>query len=498
MAVTVRNHPELIANLRDYNGIAAFTDGSIPAVLPYLIPYTVETGNSKEAKAAWANRRARLYNVNELAPALAIHAGHLAQKTAIDGLPEDEQIKAIQADVTGYGQNAVEFSREILELYMRDGRVGVLVDRSAAVADTAAEAKASGERSYQVLYEAKQIRSWKYFTAGPRKGLLSEVILDEPSWFDERGTEYAQLRRYTLEESGNFKYELLRAKDKNGLPLDPNAPNKEVLYDIVPDQSFDGALEYIPFYIWGCGPRESYLREIWELNAARMNLSSIKSNINYNQGFQRNAAAGAKPAELEKAGESLIWILSNENAKFFTIQAGDPAAIEKEEAVLKNEINRRRKFEFNQLADDTRQQQSAESKEKDMVARIGIYDQTLDTLEMLLVKIWTAHLDYEGKSGAAVKVKIERDYGLDDELATSLELHTTFAEAQTIGAREVQKAVIRTRISKLRLIPKDGQSDDDLRKELFDDIEAAEPETLGSALSGLSAARRPSLGEVVQ
>lgn len=475
MAVTVRNHPELLANLDDYKGIAAFTDGRKSAVSSYLIPYIIELGDDPAAKSALANRLSRLYNVNECAPALAIHGGHLAQLTTINGLPDNDQFKKIREDVTGYGHTDIEFQREVLEKYMRDGRVGVLVDRPDAVAESAADARTANERAYLVMYEAREIRYWNHFTSGPRKGYLKDLVLNEPShWVGT--SEYAQLRRYTLEETGMFTYQLLRARDSKGLQYEAKA---EATFDVVEEKP--GALEYIPFFLWGCGPDESYLKEIWELNAARMNLSSIKSNINYNQAFQRNAAVGVDDGELEKAGESLVWRFKNENAKIFTIPAGDPVAIEKEEAKLANEINRRRKFEFNQLADDTRNVQSAESKAKDMVARVGIYNQTLDSLEELQKRIWSAVADYEGSEGVEIEVKIERDYGLDDEQATSLELHTAFTEAQSLGAKEVQKAILRTRLAKLRLVPKPDESVDEMRDRLNEDIEASGAEPEGTA-----------------
>lgn len=471
------NHPELLSNISQYEGIAAFTDGRKDAVAGYLIRYSTESVDTEAGRAAYANRLARLYNVNHCAPYLTIHRGHLAQKISISGVPQNETFETLLADSTGFGDSAVEFARQLLEDRMRDGRVGVLVDGPASVSASKAEAVANRERSYQVKYTAAAIRDWDYFYTGVRKGALRRVVLDEPPFINAKGEKLARLRRYSIGETGPFICEILQAQDGKGLA--PNA-HGDAQYDIV--EVIPGSLDYIPFFIWGKGSQESFLKEVWELNAALMNLTSVKSNINYNQGFQRNAAVGVEQSEVSKAGEHLIWVFANPEANIITVPAGDPTAIENEESRLKNEINRRGKFEFNQLADDTRQVQSAESKEKDMIARKGVYDIILDEQKELLEKIWQAHLDYESETGV-VEVTIERDYGLEDDTVALAELSAADLAAQRLGAREVQKAILRTRISKLRLVPQEGESEEEMRKRLFDDIESAEPEAFGSAVS---------------
>jgi hypothetical protein len=211
------------------------------------------------------------------------------------------------------------------------------------------------------------------------------------------------------------------------------------------------------------------------LNKAIMNLGSVKSNCNYAQGFQRSFVTGASEDELKYTGESLLTLLKNEAARVFTIDAGNPQAIENEEAKLINECNRRAKFEYNQLADDSRQVQSAESKAKDLIARVGIYNYTLDLLETALEAIYTIHADFEGIRGAEISVSIARDYGLEDEAAEMQELSEVFAQARELGATEVQKAILRTRIRKIKLIPKaeEKQTEEDMYSELDADIESS-------------------------
>jgi len=477
MAIILKNHPELVSNYSTYRGIADFVDGSKSRVSGYLIRYQTESPTTPQGNQAFSNRLDRLYNVNYCEPYLTLHLGHLSQKIFIS--PADsEALAVIKSDCTGYGQDYLEVAREMLWYYMRDGMVGVLVERDPDVAPTIELAQEANERSYQVVYQAKNIRNWSHFEDGRFKGKLKELLLDAPAWSDKSGT-FPQIHRYQMSEMGAVTYELLRSRDQSGLSISRNA---QAEFDVIEFGALE--LEEIPFVFFGSGPDESYLKSVWELNIALLNQTSILSNCNYNQGFQRSFVAGASEEEVKLAGEFLISLLSNPDATIHTIPAGLPEATAQEIAVTKNELNRRAKFEFNQLADDTRQVQSAESKEKDMRGRVGIYNYTLDLLEKRLTKIYQLHSIYEGEDPEAVSVVISRDYGLEDETLLQQDLSEVFAQARELGALEVQKAVLRTRIRRLKLVPKPDQTEADMLAELDGEIETA----TGKQESGLASA----------
>lgn len=483
MAEDIQNHPELVDAAYYYELYRNFAKGKRRHVEKYVFPYLTEDESTKEGRMAFASRLNRTPYVNRIKRFLRIHRGHLSQKITVSGA-ESERMKAILEDVDGSGNNYTRFARKFLDDYMRDGRVGVLVDRTSSPGETGADASASKEKSYQVKYSATQIHDWEYFADGPKKGQLRRVILDEPSAKTAKGLK-AQLRRYSVGELPSDKVvcEILQAADEKGL----GTGIEKISYAVV--QSIPMGLTEIPFVIMGCGYEDSFIEDIAEPSVYLLNIGSVKSNINYNQGFKRNFAIGCEAEELTKAGESLITRIANENAHIMTLEAGDPVAIANEEARVLNEINRLGLFERNQLADDTRQVQSAESKEKDMIARQQIYSDTMDLLDETLTKLFKFHAIFESESEKEVSVTIERDFGLDNEAATQAEEMQVFSMARELQAREVQKAILRSRIKRLNLVPKPEQSVDDMHKELAEDIEASGP---------VEPAERPSLGALFQ
>lgn len=476
MAIKIQNHPELVRWFEHYDGIERFVRGSVEAVVDFIIPYVTEEKGA-EGAAALANRKRRLYVPIKIGKFLSTHSGHLAQKIAPENLPTNETFKEIDRNVDRFGTSALKFARDNLWYRMRDGRVGILVDRDQQVSETKEGATQNKERSYRVRYEATQIRYWRRFYSGARAGQLREVVLDEPSITIGADT-FARLRRYTIDETGPFRCEILQAKDAKGL-----APNdkSEAEFDVI--LPMEGTLERIPFVLWGCGPEESFLWDCWEQAKALLNLCSVMGSINHNQGFQRVVVFGGNPDDFKKAGENLMTVTPDDKGHIEVIQAGDPTSLERQEARLKNECERNGLFETRQLSDDTRQVQSADSKREDRKARLKIYGDIIDEQEAAEKECWQLHAMFEGESAPEkITVRIERDFGLDDEEMTELELTTLDTQAQRLGAEEVCKAVLRTRVAKARLAPKQAQKPEDLQKELMDDIDAAQPNQ-GTALT---------------
>lgn len=486
MGIKVINHPEFVENYPYYDLFDDFSDGSVSRVSKYLTRYQTEAPNTLQGDRAYQNRLSRLYNVNRCKPYLILHRGHLAQNIAIEGL-KGQRFEEILADVTRYRVNAQTMARRMLWNYMKNGRLGVLVDRQRSTSQSALGAREAGERSYQVLYSAQDIRYWSFHESGPQMGELKELVLMDKPRIDGDKV-YPRLRRFELPAgAANYRWMILEAKPEKGL----GTSNAAADYDFV-DGDF-GGIDVIPFYLWGCGREDSFLVDIAELNKADMNIGSVESNINHHQGFQRSYAVGATAAEIEKTGEQIISVIEDPNAKLFTISAGDPSAIQSERARIINEINRRGKFEFNQLADDTRQVQSAESKSKDMQARKGIYDNVTDELQDALKFIYGLHAKFEEEPADKLSVTVSRDYGLEDETAVTQEETLTFNQARELGATEVQRAILRTRVARLRLKPKPNEDEKKMAEELAADIEASAAEG-----SNLASSNRPPLGALFQ
>lgn len=472
MAETIRNHPDLVDAAESYQLYRDFTDGRKKVVAKYLVPYLTESSPTPQASKAFANRLRRAYNINQCRPYLRIHRGHLSQKIEVKGFDGEVQERILK-DVSGTRKSLKQFSTDVLWHYMRDGRVGVLVDREPGTEKTKAKAKAAGERSYQVLYDATEIHYWEHWETGPNRGKLKTLILKEPDHVTEK-RRYPQLRRFQLPEKGNFIWQKLRSTNQTGLGLGA----AEAQYEIKDEG--EGPFDEIPFFILGCGPDDSFLSDISPLNEAAFNKRSVKDNVNHNQGFQRNFAIGAKEDELKAAGESLITRIGSADARIMSLPAGEPTALENEEKKLDREIDRRGKMEFNNLSEDTRQVQAANSRALDMRAKIALYDETLEMLEEALERLFTFHMLYETGQPGTVDVTIARDYGLEDEAELRAEEQQVFNWARELQARKVQQAIVRSRLPRLRLIPKEGQTKEEMMAELREELEQEAP--AGSSL----------------
>lgn len=475
--IVLHNHPEYSEHAETYSNISDFEDGSANRVKKHLRAHASEVDGSDEGKKNFQIRQERLYNQNFCSPYLFLHWAHMSQPMAVTGIDASEQLQAIAADATGYGEDYVQTSRNRLWHYMRHGRIGTLVDGPETIAPDKADAKAAGERSYQVLYEATLIRDWRRFDRGARKGKLSRLVLQQNNTREKDGKLYSVFREFVQppEKDALFTYRDLRSKEPIGAKGYVNDEGGIPCVELLPFT--EGGLPYIPFVIMGEGPDESFIKDVWPLNFAHLNLSSVLSHIIYNQGFQRSIFAGIAKEEIAKMCEWAVTVVSNPGAQVFTIPPGDPAACFQELERLERQIHRRAKFEFNQLSDDTRQVQSADSKAKDLIAQKAIYDNTLDTLTAVELKIWSMHADFENfKSKDAIGVSIEREYGIDDQTVEQAEEREIFEMARELGVTELLKEVLKLKVAKQKFIP--GAEDAtaaDVRTRLFEQIDAADP-----------------------
>lgn len=480
MEVKFRFSKDLQLNNEKYTLLNKLTDGDMSFLKGQLLRYATEKGAL--GNAIYASRQERLYYVNFCEPYLTVHRGHLNQEIKITGAEDNEVFSLIKADVTGYGKDYQRMALDMIWEYIKSGLCGVLVDRTKTPAINLADAKEKKERSYQVLYYAQDIYSYKYFDEGSRKGKLQELILADKI---EEDKIYA--KRYYFNQREQVVIQDIYFEGKT-LP--------DITKEAVFKANSEGEIlqiQEIPFVFFGSGAEESFLHAYYNLNLAHMNLKSVLSNVNYNQGFQRSFVLGAKAEEVKNIGEYLINLISNPDANVLTIPSGSPDAIEKEIDKLEKQMHRYGKFEFNQLADDTRQVQSSESKAKDMIARVGIYDTVINELEKALEQIYKLHFAYENIT-EDLTVEITREYHLEDAQEEVQLLTLAFSQAREVGAVEVQKDILKALILKLRLPMRDEDGGDrDLQlQRLFDSIDSA------SVATSLSSVNRPGIGSFFQ
>lgn len=466
--LTIHDHPHLVENRETYCAISEFVEGKREVVVTskYVDPYQTEE-DPTHGPRAYANRLRRTYFTPYTRPYLEVHRAHLSQLLTVTGA-DSERMAAILADGSGEEEKAEALARRRLWLYLQHGRVATLVEGPTAVAKGADEAREAGERSYQVIYEAREIKNWRRFKRGPRRGQLAEVVLFTGTRTDEDGRVFEILRRYAYVDDGDV-YVIQDLESSEGhKPGEKAGTRYRVTTETV------GALSRIPVVIWGAGPEETMARDLYSLNRAHLNLSSVRTSVNYNQGFQRAFVAGATPEEIEKVGEGIVNTLREIDAKVHLIPAGDPVATEKEIADIKQHIRRIGLMEHNQLNDDTREVQSAESKAADRRARLDWYHTVLDKQEEIETAIYRLHAEYEGENPEEISVSIARDFGLEDPDSILARDAMTNSLARELGVHEVQKEVLKTRVSEMTVIPGEGQSADERRVELVQLVDQAE------------------------
>lgn len=473
--IKLKYHDELKENFQLYEMFEDFTKGFNKDVKKYLVKYATEKPDTLAARKAFASREERLYNINSCDPYLTIHLGHLSQPVDIK-LPEgqdDEFLQSILADATQYGETFKEVFRDLLWYYLRDGKVGLLVDKEPMPENlTEAQAKSYNLRSYQVLYEATQIRNYEHHHSGALKGKLKFVDLCA-GYEEENDSTFEIVTRFELAETAKsyIVKKLKSTKKASEVSLTDEVEFTQVGGDI------PGALPEIPFILFGTGAEDSFISSIVELNKATLNDRSVKGNINYHQGFKKTYVTGAKPEEVKKTGESIITALQNENANVLSIDAGEPTGIENQIKDIENNINRRGKIENNQLADDTKQVQSADSKTKDVLAKMKVYDYILDYFEMRLKKAFQFHCLFDvGLTFdiTNISVSIARDYNLEDTQAETAEDLATFSMARELQATLVMKMILKKRVQNLKIIPDAELTKEETLQALIEDIDNAE------------------------
>lgn len=491
-------HPQFRRDLPAWLQINDFVDGSFDAVSKYLFRYSTEEVNSSKARASYHSRLQRLNNDNLCDPILSIHLAHLSQQITFGGL-DSEKFQTIIADANGAGQSAPEMVRSYLWEYLKLGMIGILVD---APADPNL-----AKPSYQVMYPATHIRDYRRFTDGENKGEFRLVLLQDEDFRDDEGKSYERMRLIEFTDDSEFPvYTIYQSKEeKNIFDLADESRDLAGLiwkwdfldreYDVIEEGSL--SIPVIPFEIIGSGLSDSTIKDVYCDNKIILNKQSAKDNILYYQAFQRLLGAGLTPEEVASWNESIICTTTSPDAKVQVIESANPQALSEDIANMKSRAMRKGLLQHNQLIDDTRQVQSAESKEKDMKARSKYYDFVLEAFERSLSRIFAFHALFESETPESIAIKIARDYGLDSGDTQQSQDALIYSQAGTFGAREVQAEILKKHVSRMQIIGKDGQSEEERRKELLDSIDAAKSTQVSSPLNnGGFQFQRPTLAQL--
>lgn len=503
--VHIQNHPELNDALSTYDKIEDFLSGDIKRVKKHLIPYPLESGIGQAAATSegalhFSLRGQRAYHKPIQGPALEIHKGHLDQSVNWKGWPDD--LDYILEDVTGLDKPAEDFLLDMISERLSLGRVGVLVDGPQIEnRGTSADDKIEGNRSYQILYKAYQIKFWKFETRGELRGKLTNLVLTDKPEYTEDGKSIQKLRRFFFEPGAeNFTFQVLReleiseedTKKTGNAAKKVNEPDR---WEVIEEGQSE--LKEIPFVMWGDGLCDSLFKETWQLESASFNLNSVVSNVIYKQGMDRTYLFGAKDGEAKSVNESQIVRISNPDGKVVNITPVAPEAAFTEIKLVDSRAQRIAMLQHNQLLDDTRQVQSAESKEKDMKGRERYYEKTIEQVERKLNRIYRFHLLFEGKDSLieGLAITLGRDFGLTSEDTEIKERNSLALMAKTGGVTSVYKEVLKTAVSRTTFtVTSVDDSLEELKDRLYQDIDNMKDFNSGPT-GGLLSAQRPSIAD---
>ena len=470
--------PQVRKNIRFYeraNSLVSYQEHD-EVIGEFLQAYLTELTEEAKAKKVFAGRKERSYPITQAESILLQHQSTAAQDLTISGF-EGDVAEEILEDVSGYNVAYDEMFSDQLWNHFQFGHHGILVEGAEELSDNLQGARESGERSYQMLFDPRDIWRLKYHTSGIRKGEVSDVVLStEPEVDGDK--QYLTARRYISTSAGYEVYEL-RTKDTHSTTITKDQLGQGMEFEIVSQR--DGGVSRIPFVPFGMGPQDSALRVVVPLDIALLNRLSILSNINFNQGFERIFAIGVRDdKDFDRIGEYVINNLPP-GASVQSLAPGYPQSVFEEIKMIMHWAQRLGLLQYNQLMEDTRQVQSAESKAKDLAVRAKYYNDTLNRLERSLKQIYQLHAEYEGFNPDNIEVTIQRDFGLID---TELEFQKDaflFSIVGDFGAAgfEVKKAIANKYLGELRLPAKEGIDEAAYRKELAEGIFNAPYEKAG-------------------
>lgn len=473
--ITIFYHPDWLESREAWRRIADFVRGTTERVVNYLIKYPSEEEKGDGPARAWMSRRARCINENDVKPVKTVLMSHLSQRVNFGDLTKNDRMALILADVTRHRVPAQKMYKHLLSAYLDDGRVAVLVDAPPIIADNPVEAEARKERSYQVLYRACTIRSWSYFTDGPRVGQLSEIIVDAPPIVVGKKV-YESLKRFYFPKGGvaedePFARQILKGEELSQVKIDHEPKEFEIVSEA------NASVPVIPFVIIGEGLEESSMEMIAQYNFKLLNDRSACDNVYYKQNFQKIFTFGFTKDELKTLSENTIVNCSNPEGQVIAIPPGDAAGMNERIKGLETKLRRHGLKQMNQIVSDgSAQVQSADSKLLDMIALNEWCNEVAEDFEAALTEIYKLHALYENYA-EPIRITIPRDFGLDDKETERTNDQITYSQATDLDVLEIRKAILRKGVASLKnLVPeKKDEGEDETRQKLLDAVATAAP-----------------------
>lgn len=373
-------------------------------------------------KKQWRRRLEQLDYFNHTSSILNIHIANLSSQLISIEEPTDS-LQVVIDDATGYEVSLPDFIKECTRSYLLYGKVGILVDSERLVDEFS--------RPYLIRYDAPTILNWEMFKRGPNKGKFKLVTLAE-----EPIDGLNIVRDIYINEDGLYAWNLYRQKE-----------NDNEKFELIEEGI--GELDYIPFKVIGRGYDDSAVKDVIPVSENRMNKKSGYDNILYNQSFQRSVLfSEAANKDVITFAEGVIAYSNDPQGRFETIEPVDPSALREEIMSLDRLAYRTGLFENKQLAADTRQVQSAESKAKDTDVLVEYYE----TLIQLLTKNFNVILDYVKdfiNEDSETTITITSDFNLNDSQVEATQRQIAFNQARSLGLDNVAKEILKQSINKV-------------------------------------------------
>ena len=435
-------HPTYKKEVKKYTKAEDFHDGDRDVMAAkYLVKLAIEKKeyfHTKDDSGAdtpfknnfgleqWRRRCELLDYFNHTAQVINIHLASVsAQSIEISNSDEEEiplsdVMLEVVDDATGFDESLKEFLYEAASEYLLYGKVGVLVDSEAE----------NASRPFLIKYKPQLILNWKVYKAGERKGQLEYITLEEEPEENKR-----RVRHIFINDAGRYSW-VIYSEEKEGSNT----------FEIV--DGGEGALDFIPFVVIGKGYKKSAIKDVLPISEIRMNRKSSQDNILHNQGFQRSTLFSENAQkDVINFVEGTIAYSTDPNGKFETIEPVDPSAHDKEVKTLDRLAFRIGLLEKHQQADDSRAQQSADSKAADN----DILCEFLEGLVDLLVKKFNTILKHTtalaGSSDEPVLV-ISKDFKLADSQIEVTNRQVLYNQARGLGLDFVAKEVVKQGVVK--------------------------------------------------
>jgi hypothetical protein len=237
-----------------------------------------------------------------------------------------------------------------------------------------------------------------------------------------------------------------------------------------------GELQEIPFACYSTiedGAEESLARDSTQNNDEWLNLKSAEDFIDYFQAYQRIGVAGANDDEVKQWAANMCAIFSDSRAKILTIPEVKNALRDKRKS-LEQSNQREALLEHQQLADDSRQTQSVESKEADREARKKYYLRIVKKVETVVNQTMKLIAQFEGLDAELVNIQLGTKFNLkstEEQLTEDSVVWGWAGQAGTAG-QAIKKEILKRYVADMDIVAEGPDEEETRKSELIEAIEA--------------------------